>query len=216
MDARQLLSAGKKEAALKLYGQAISLAVPNRSARLRIPRFSEDPGIARYLLPGEEQVRDIVNELLGQENVWAFDEWSRVLPKDPIVLIATARLLREQGRSEAETLLGQILDAEQFPPAPGYTSPVTLAVFAEALALSSRYREADRFYRQAIGSINDPTIQRSWWFNVADLAYRSNDNTERQAALRAAGAVASSDDITRRAADIQRAMFTRSTGVRAN
>ena len=58
--ARRLMAAGKKEDALKLYGRAISVAVPDESSRSRVPRFSEDPGVPRYLLPGEEQVRDIV------------------------------------------------------------------------------------------------------------------------------------------------------------
>ena len=42
---------------------------------------------------------------LVSENAWTFSEWSGVLPETPIVLIATARLLREQGRGEAEAVL---------------------------------------------------------------------------------------------------------------
>jgi tetratricopeptide (TPR) repeat protein len=214
--ARCLLAAGKKEDALKLYGCAISVAIPDKPPRSRVPRFSEDSGVRRYLLPGEEQVRDIICELVSQ-NVWTFDEWSRALPETPIVLIATARLLREQGRAEAETLLDLILKERVIPLASGAeVGSVTLAARAEAFALQSRFKEADQLYRLAIDSIDDPTIQRSWWFNLADVAYRSNNDTERQAALRNASSVAFSDDITLRATEIQRATLARSTGVKAN
>ena len=54
------MAAGKKEDALTLYGRAISVAVPDEPSRSPVPGFIEDPGVLRYLLPGEEQVRDIV------------------------------------------------------------------------------------------------------------------------------------------------------------
>jgi tetratricopeptide (TPR) repeat protein len=213
--ARQLLAAGKKDEALNLFGRAISIAVPEKVSRSRVPRFSEDPGVRRYLLPGEEQVREIVVDLVSQ-NVWTFDEWSRVLPEDPIVLIATARLLRERGRSESETVLDLILKERAIPLDSAKVGSVTLAAYAEAFALRSRFRESGQLYRQAIDSIDEPTIRRSWWFNLADVSYQADDETERQAALRSATAVAFSDDITRRAIDLQRALVTRSTGVKAN
>jgi tetratricopeptide (TPR) repeat protein len=212
--ARRLLTAGKKDDALALFGRALSFAVPDKSSRHRLPRFSEDPGVPRYLLPGEETVREIVVEFVSQ-NVWTFEEWSRVLPESPIVLLATARLLRERGRSEAETVLDRMLKQE-LPLSPGKTGAVALAACAEALALRSRFTESDQLYRQAIDLIDDPTVRRSWWFNLADIAYRSDDDVQRQAALRSASAVAFSDDITRRATDIQRTTLTRSTGVKAN
>ena len=217
--ARRLMAAGKKEDALKLYGRSLSVALPSESSRAAIPRFSDDPGVPRYLLPGEEQLRDIVRELVSN-NAWTFAEWSAVLPQTPIVLIATARQLREQGRGEAEAVLDLILAEKSIPKDLDTTGPVTLAARAEACALRSRWNEADQLYRRAIESIDDATIQRSWWFNLADISFRLNDETQRQLALRAALAVASSDDITRRATDIQRATrarpATRSPGVKAN
>ena len=217
--ARRLMAAGKKDDALKLYGRALSVALPSESSRAAIPRFSDDPGVPRYLLPGEEQVREIVRELVSS-NAWTFLEWSGVLPDTPIVLIAAARLLREQDRGEAEAVLDRILNEKQIPEASGTAGPVTFAARAEAFALRSRWSEANQLYRQAIESTDDATIQRSWWFNFADISFRLDDETQRQAALQAASAVAYSDDITRRAADIQRATRARSTtrspGVKAN
>jgi tetratricopeptide (TPR) repeat protein len=213
--ARRLLAAGKKEDALKLYGRALSVAVPALSSRSPVPGFIEDPGIRRYLLPGEEQVREIVADLVSQ-NAWTFAEWSGALPETPIVLIATARLLREKGRGEAETVLDRLLENKAIAGAPDEAAPIALAARAEALALRSRWKEADQLYRQAIDSIGDPTIARSWWFNLAEISYRADDEAQRQAALRSASAVASSDDITVRAALIQRASLPRSNGVKAN
>jgi tetratricopeptide (TPR) repeat protein len=209
--ARRLLAVGRKEDALKLYGRALSVAVPAMPARSRIPLFVEDPSIGRYLLPGEQYVREIVNEIIGQ-NTWTFEEWSGALPESPIVLIATARLLREKGRSEADLVLERLLNSKAIVE----IEAVALAARAEACALRSRWKEANQFYRQAIDSITDATIARSWWFNVADISFRADDESQRQLALRAASAVASSDDITRRADDIQRATHRRSNDVKAN
>ena len=213
--ARRLLAAGKKDDALKLMGRALAVAVPDRASRFRVPHFSEDPAVRRYWLPGEEQARVIVADLVSQ-SVWTFEEWSRVLPESPLVLITAARLLREQDRREAETVLDRILKEQAIPLDPHDVEPLVLAACAEACALRSRFKESGQFYRQAIETMDDPTIRRSWWFNLADIAYRSDDEIERQAALRFATAVAFSDDITRRATDIQRATITRSTGVKAN
>ncbi|HZW31954.1 MAG TPA: hypothetical protein VFF52_14685 [Isosphaeraceae bacterium] len=202
--ARVLLAAGKKEAALRLFTQALSAAARSGRARGAVPRFHDDETVLRYLLPGEEQVRDIVGELAAQTE-WPFAEWSRALPRHPTALLATARLLREQGRREAEPLLDLILDDPRPTLADPTDDPYTLAARAEALALRARFRDAQREYRLAIERIDNERIRRSWWFNLADIAFRLNDEGERQAALRAALAVAESDDITRRAARIQSA-----------
>ena len=181
---------------------------------------SEDPGdYSRYLLPGEEQVRDIVSDLVSQ-NAWTFDEWSRACSDRPAVSDCPARLLREKGRGEGEAVLDRLLENKAIKPllSPARVGAVAARRQGRAFALRSRWKEADRHYRHQglISSIGDPIIARSWWFNLADISYRSDDETQRQAALRAALAVASSDDITRRAADIQRATLTRSNGVKAN
>ena len=210
--ARRLLAAGEKEAALKMYGQSLSVAMSGESFRAALARFSDDPSVPRYLLPGEERVRDIVRELASR-NEWTFPEWSAALPDSAMVRLAAARLLREQGRSEAEALLDLVLDERRTAAAPGTVGPLTLAARAEAFALRSRWREAEQQYRQAIELIDDDTIKRSWWFNLADIAFRLDDENQRQTALRAALAVAASDDITRRATEIQRA--TRSGPTRA-
>jgi tetratricopeptide (TPR) repeat protein len=201
---RTLANAGKKAAALRLFGHALSAASRRGFSRTATPRFDDDPTVRRYLLPGEERVRDIVDELASR-NDWTFREWSPALPRNPMVLLATARLLRELGRSdEAEGLLDLILEED----APGTfqdpADPLIPAARAEALASRSRWKDAGQEYRRAIELIDNDTIRRSWWFNLADIAFRLNDESQRQLALRAALAVAHSDDITRRATMQQR------------
>src|SRR5262249_55064890 len=156
-----------------------------------------------YFLPAEDAARDIVAELAARDGL-EFGEWSGALPRNPVVLLATARLLREQGRTEADGLLDELLAAGQ---AEGHGDPRLLAARAEALMLRSRSEEAAEEYRQAIERVDNDLIRRSWWFNLADIV---NDEGQRQSAIRAALAVASSDDITRRASLIQKAGDTRS------
>jgi tetratricopeptide (TPR) repeat protein len=209
-----LLREGKKAAALRLFGRALTVATDGALSRTATPRFMDDLSVRRYLLPGEEAARDILVELTSQ-NEWTFQEWSRALPRNPTVLLAAARLLRElreQGRAqaEAEPLLELILEGGK-PGASGDTpEPRALAARAEALALQARWKEAEQEYHRAIERIDNDTIRRSWWFNLADIASRMDDEEQRQAALRAALTVANSDDITRRATSIQRQAAARS------
>jgi len=213
--ARRLLECGQKQAALKLYTCALSVAIRGEEYYFALPRFSEDPSVPRFLLPGEEEVHDIVVDLVSQ-HAWTFHEWSSALPENPIVLITTARLLRELGRNEAETVFDRLINSKLIAKSSKNASAIVLAARAEAFALQSHWREADQLYRHAIDLVDDPTIARSWWFNLADISYRLSNNVERQTALKAALAFTISDDITVRANEIQRAILTRANGVKAN
>lgn len=206
--ARRLMDSGKKEAALRLYGRALAAAAGGGLSRSATPRFSDDPAVRRYFLPAEDVVRDIVAELASREGL-DFREWSRALPRNPVVLLATARLLHDQGRTEADALLDELVADDGTEPEEGHVDPRLLAARAEALTLRSRWPEAAKQYQQAIERVDNDLIRRSWWFNLADIAQRLNDEGQRQAALRAALAVASSDDITRRASQIQKSGDTR-------
>ena len=149
-------------------------------------------------------MRDIVADLAGRDGL-EFGDWSRALPRNPIVLLATARLLREQRRPEADALLDQILGDDWTGPEDGRSDPRLLAARAEALLLRSRPKDAAEQYRQAIELVDNDLIRRSWWFNLADVAQRLNDEVQQQVAIRAALAVDNSDDITRRASLVQKA-----------
>jgi tetratricopeptide (TPR) repeat protein len=217
--ASRLLAAGNKDEARTMYARAILVATSDEPSREVAPRFSDDPRIGRYLLPGEEPVRDIVKEMLSRSE-WTFSEWSTVLPTTPTVSLAVGRLLREQDRSEADEQLEQILNDQQPSEGAKPPDPLVLAARAEALALRSRWRDAEEKYRLAIDLIDDETIKRAWWFNLADIAQRLDDEGLRQTALRAALAVATNDDIARRVTEIQRTMnarpISRPRGTKAN
>jgi len=217
--ARSLLAAGRKDSALEMYRKALEIASHREISHYGAPRFSDDPSAARYLLPGEDAVREIVRGIVSQ-NKWTFAEWSRILPNETIVPLVAARLLREERRHEAEELINLVLQADEQRKRRRADDPVLAAARAEAHALLSHWKEAEQEYHQAIELVDDDTIRRSWWFNLADIAFRLEDEGQRQTALQAALAVHASDDISRRATDIQRSAGQRarlrSTGTKAN
>ena len=85
---------------------------------------------------------------------------------------------------------------------------IHMATRAEAHALRSEWREAQRQYQQAIDRIDDVTTRRCWWYNLASIALQLNDEAQRKAALQAALEVSSGDDVGRRALELQRASQT--------
>jgi tetratricopeptide (TPR) repeat protein len=214
-----LLSAGKKDAALRMYKRALEVASHRELSRFGPPRFSDDPAAPRYWLPGEEAVRDVVAALV-KETEWPFSEWSAILPKDTSLPLVAARFLREQGKPEAEQLLELYLSQDQPRGPSGAGEAVLAAARAESHALLSHWKEAEDGYRQAIELVDDDTIKRSWWFSLADIALHLDDEGQRQAALRSALAAATSDDITKRATEKERSAGPRarlrSTGTKAN
>jgi len=217
--ARRLLAAGRKDAALEMYRKALEIASHRELSRYGAPRFSDDPTAPRYLLPGEDAVREIVRALISQ-NEWTFAEWSRILPKDTTIPLVAARLLREEERHEAEELIDLFLRDDGHRAPKRAADPVLAAARAEAHALLSHWKEAEQEYHQAIELVDDDTIRRSWWFNLADIAFRLEDEGQRRTALQAARAVQTSDEISRRAIDSQRSAGQRarlrSTGTKAN
>ena len=217
--ARALRHAGKKESAIRVYRQALRIACGNDLAPASKPTFNDEPNVRRYLLPGETTARAIVRELITDAD-WTFQDWSEALPKNTVAILAAARLLRERERPEAQSLLKQILNQEQEIVSTGAERAVQTAMIAEAHALLSQWREAEQQYHQAIDRISDLTIKRSWWFNLASVALQLNDEAQRKVALEAALEAPTSDDISRKALELQRASEPlgrlRSSGTKAN
>ena len=217
--ARALRHAGKKESAIRVYRQALRIACGNDLTPASKPTFNDEPNVRRYLLPGETTARAIVRELIADAD-WTFQDWSEALPKNTVAILAAARLLRERERPEARALLEQILNQEQEIGSTGAERAVQTAMIAEAHALLSQWREAEQQYHQAIDRISDLTIKRSWWFNLASVALQLNDEAQRKAALEAALEAPTSDDISRKALELQRASEPlgrlRSSGTKAN
>ena len=217
--ARALCLAGEKQAAIQIYGKALQIACHSDVKPIPDMGFSDDPGVRRYFLPGETTALSIIRELATNPD-WSVKEWSAAVPRNSVATLAAARLLREQGKPEAQDLLKQILDDDHESLTGSRDRAVQLAIRGEAYALLSQWNEAEQQYRQAIDQIQDPTIKRSWWFNLASIAFQLNDEVQRTAALSAALDVTSSDDISRRALELQRASQPlgrlRSGGTKAN
>ena len=217
--ARALRHAGKKESAIRVYRQALRIACSNDLAPASKPTFNDEPNVRRYLLPGETTARAIVRELITAAD-WTFQDWSEALPKNTVAILAAARILCERERPEAQTLLKQMLNQEQEIGSTGAARAVQTAMIAEAHALLSQWREAEQEYHQAIDQISDLTIKRSWWFNLASVALQLNDEAQRKVALEAALEAPTSDDISRKALELQRESEPlgrlRSSGTKAN
>jgi tetratricopeptide (TPR) repeat protein len=197
----QLLAAGKKEAALKAYRAAIEMAAKADLTRLAAPAFFDDPKIRRYALPAEDLIGPIIRDMAGHGG-WAYAEWSKALPPFAIAPLVAARVLRDQSVSDADAALDAILGQPDAPPAVGASDAVHLAVHAEALALKGNWAEAEEHYRRAIDRLPEGAIRRSWWINLAEIAYQRNDESNRQKALESAKGGDPNEEITRKAVEL--------------
>jgi tetratricopeptide (TPR) repeat protein len=215
LSGRQLLARGKRDRALALFAQALQIGSRTEFTKVGAPRFSGDPDIPRFLLPGEDRLREILGSL-GDTNDWTADDWLAIVPTRTLVPIAAARLLRERGRKEvADALLDRMLAESTLGDGGGSGQALWLASRAEALALLARWQDADQVYRQAIELLDETDIQRSWWFNLADIDSHLPDSSRRQLALRATQTASNSDEISRRAGEMLRAVYAR-PGLRSN
>jgi hypothetical protein len=104
------------------------------------------------------------------------------------------QILEPEGEREGES------------PTHGSIRAIRLAISAEAHALLSQWDDAERAYRRALEQVDDTTIKRSWYFNLASIALRATDNAQGKAALDTVLEISSSDDISRRALELRRAL----------
>jgi hypothetical protein len=198
--ARALHRAGKKAAAIRVYREALNIACRPDLSPASDPVFSDDTTVRRYLLPGEAVAATILRELIA-DGSWTFQEWSEAVTGSAVAPLAAARIFRAKGKPEAQPLLEQIV--EEANKSGGLeTDPeraIRHAAAAEAHALLAQWKEAEQQYRHAIEQIDELTIKRSWWFNLASIATHLDDETQRKAALEAALEAPVSDEISRRA-----------------
>jgi predicted negative regulator of RcsB-dependent stress response len=206
---RQLLAAGKKAAALKAYREAMEMASRAELSRLAPPEFLDDSPTRRYALPYEDLLGMVVRDLVERTD-WRFADWSEALPRFGVAPLVAARMLRDRSGLDADAALDAVLADGEAPLPEGLPIAVHLAAQGEALALKSRWSEAEERYRKAIDLMPDDRVRRSWSFNLADLALRLGDEPKRLKALEMARGADSKDEITRRAFET-----LRETGVRS-
>ena len=200
----QLLAAGKNEAALRVYREALEMAGRAELSRLGPSAYDDDPQVRRYALPHEALIGSVIRDMVDQDR-WTYAEWSKALPDFAVARIVAARLLRERGELAASNdALDAVAARASSDPAPpdGTSSALRLAAQAEALALKSRWDESEDYYRQAIELMPDDAIRRAWWMNLADIALRLNDEAKRRKALEAARGLDSGDEIARHAVEM--------------
>ncbi|MEO6808731.1 MAG: FHA domain-containing protein, partial [Isosphaeraceae bacterium] len=161
--ARQLLDAGKTDAALEVDRQAIALAATTAPNGAQILTF--DPQTRRFLLPGEARVARVVADL-AEHDGWSFAQWSSTLGGSPVATLAAYRVLRKNESPDAE----QALDLLIASPGDDSQPPLALAAKGEALAFKERWDEASQCYQTAIDRMPVDLVRRAWWVNVATIA----------------------------------------------
>jgi hypothetical protein len=213
--ANQWLKAGKTDAALKTYREALEMAARAELSRLPAPAFDEDPQIKRYRIPGEDLAGMVIRDMADHAG-WTFAEWSRALPSFAVARLAAARLLRERGNPDADRALDSILEQLDAPAPAGCPAALHRAAQAEALALRSQWAPAEARYREAIAMMPSDATRRSWWMNVADIALKLNDEPGRQKALESAKGLVANDEIAYRAIEILKYSIVRADKPRSS
>jgi len=198
---QRCLKAGKKEAALKLYRQALDITSRVRITRMTLPAFDDESQVRRYRLPNEELIHRIISDM-ASDGGWTYAEWSAAVPSSPLIQLVTARVLTERGAPEVQKVIDQILEPTQAGASSLPTTALDAAAQAEAFALKSQWEEAQERYRVAVGLMPNDLIRRSWWLNLADLALRLNDEVSRQKALEQAKGDQSADEVAKRATEL--------------
>jgi hypothetical protein len=208
--AQRLHKAGKDEAAVRTYRRALEIAERSGFEHEEPLVFSDDPAAPRYLLPGEKLAGSIIAELIADSS-WTYREWSAAIPRGAVAALVAAKGLKEQGRIEADQALADLAsalrldDGREGDDRPASARAVDHAVAAEALAMKASWKDAQQQYKAAIGLMVDAKVKRSWWFNLADVAARLNDEDQRRRALDEVLAAVDGDEVSRRALDVQRA-----------
>jgi hypothetical protein len=195
---RRWREADKKDVALKVYRKALEMASSAKLEHFAPPAFDDDPRVRHYLLPGEDLLSPIIADLV-EDSGWTFEQWSSALPNYALVPLVAARQLIGRGSPDAEKALDAAIAAGDGPAPEGMSAAIHLAARAEALFLRSRWVEAEETYQRAIGLAPPDAIRRCWWFNVAEIAARLNDEIKRQTALEAARATPVNDEVAKRA-----------------
>lgn len=168
--ARKLAREGKTGASLRAYRKALEIAAEAEIARGRVPLYLDDRTPGRFALPNEELILGVVREMASQTD-WTFAKWSEALPDHALVLLATYRVLQERNQPEAEALLDRLAVLSN-----DKSSVLETAARAEGLALKSQFAAAAEQYREAIARVDDETVRRTWWLNLAEILAKSGDH----------------------------------------
>ncbi len=191
---RMLAHRKKDDAALAAFRAALDMAVRADLPRGRVPSFLDGATSKRFALPNEDVVAEVVNDMADVPG-WPVSTWSAGLPDDPLVLIATYRVLREREASaDADAVLGRLLKL-----GPASTGPRTCSqtAWAEALAEKGRWEESASAYQDAIDSTDDESLRRAFCLNLGMILTRGGEKARAAEALLTARAGRGEDEIGR-------------------
>lgn len=202
--ATQLRIAGNAKGAIKLYRQALELTVRSMSLMDLDVAFNDDPQSRRYYLPGEQASLMIIGELVSYPRS-LYQEWSQAVPANSLAILATARVLHRQGNHETKELLEEIVRRITPSHVLKRERAIQHAICAEAYAMLAQWRKAEEQYELAINEVENSTLRRSWWYNLATIAFQVNDDNQLKTALQAILDSAGTDKIRHHALELQRA-----------
>jgi hypothetical protein len=164
---RGLLAAGKVDAGLAAYGQAIRMAATVELKRASMPSFVDDSRDHRFLLPLEETVGDLVRDL-DERTPGGYAAWSKAIPDVPIANLAVYRLLTRRNRPERDLAFDRLSALPECQDRAA--EALRLASQAEAEALRESYPASIKLYEEAIAAMPDDLLRRTWQFNLGEVA----------------------------------------------
>lgn len=203
LTARSLKLAGKKTAAINAYRAAMDLASDADLEQLDAPKFDEDPRVRRYCLPHESLVQAVARDM-ADAGEWSFDDWKQAIPTRPVARLAVARVLREKGGADVDAVYNLVLADDVSLPRVRNLYAENLAAQAEALAFKEKKVEAAEQYRKAIELVSDDATKRRWRFGLAEIVAQLGDTKERAELLEAAKGLDPTEDVTKKAIDVQK------------
>jgi hypothetical protein len=191
---RGRLAAGKIDAGLSAYRQAILMALSIELDRAGMPGFIDDAQVHRFLLPLEETIGDLVRDL-DERVPGGYAVWSKAIPDSGVAQLAVYRWLRKRHQPEQDQALDRLSAL------PECDDPkmeaLRLASRAEAEALRESYPSAMKLYQDAIEAMPDDVIGRTWQFNRGEIARLGGDSTTMREAWDAARGRSPHDEINK-------------------
>ena len=194
LTARTLAREGKTEAALVAYRAALDLAARADLGRGRAQTFLDEPHAKRFSLPFEGLIVGVIREMAAQPG-WTYKTWSASLPEHGLVLLAAYRVLSERGASESDAALTRLVECREVPVAG--SQPLHSVARAEGLAVKGRWKEAASMYAQAIATMPDEAVRRTWHLNRGVILARNGPADQAEDAMASARAGRGDDEIGR-------------------
>jgi tetratricopeptide (TPR) repeat protein len=200
---RLLLKQGKIEPALVVYQRAFQLLDTARPEDASWPVFDDAANVRRFHLPLEDQAAEMLTDILDAEGVELTElQLNALMPPDPVLRLAAARVLGDRGRPEADAMRLWARDNPlPDPDARPTERALALAARAEALALDDHLEEAAASYQEAVDLVPTKRLQRCWALNLAELEARLDHRESRDQAWELARGADPRDPVNLRLAE---------------